>query len=244
MFTLYPAIDLRGGQCVRLMQGDYEQETVYGSDPVEIARRWERKGAEWLHLVDLDAARTGDPVNLPSIEAIVRNGHIPVQVGGGIRSRERMEHLLELGVQRLILGSAAIENVALVREALATYGDRIVIGIDAKQGYVATHGWLETSEVKAEVLAQQLVKDGASTFIFTDISRDGTLSGPNIEAIRHLAQTSGGKVIASGGVSSLADLIRLAQYKDDGVTGAIIGRALYTGDVNLREALQAVKPDA
>lgn len=241
MFILYPAIDLRGGQYVRLMQGDYEQETVYGSDPVEVARRWEREGAQWLHLVDLDAARTGAPVNLPSIEAIVRSVSIPVQVGGGVRSRERMERLLELGVERLILGSAAIENIELVKESLSVYGDRIVIGIDAKHGYVATNGWLETSEVKAEVLASQLVDFGATTFIFTDISRDGTLSGPNIDAIRHLARTSGGKVIASGGVGNLEHIVQLAACEEDGVTGAIVGRALYTGDVDLREALLAVK---
>lgn len=240
MFTLYPAIDLRGGQCVRLRQGDYNRETVYGKDPVEVAQRWEKSGAEWLHLVDLDAARTGEPVNMPSIQAIVQAVGIPVQVGGGIRSRERIDELLQLGVERLILGSAAVENVELVKEALAAYGERIAIGIDAKDGYVATHGWLETSEVKAEVLARELVEVGARTFIFTDIARDGTLSGPNVDAVRRLAVTSGANVIASGGVSRLEDIVQLAQCEGDGVTGAVVGRALYTGDVVLQDALQAV----
>lgn len=240
MFTLYPAIDLRGGQCVRLRQGDYNQETVYGKDPVEVAQRWEESGAEWLHLVDLDAARTGEPVNMPSIQAIVQAVNIPVQVGGGIRSHERIEELLQLGVERLILGSAAVENVELVKEALAAYGERIAIGVDAKDGYVATHGWLETSEVKAEVLARELVEVGARTFIFTDIARDGTLSGPNVDAVRRLAVTSGANVIASGGVSRLEDIVQLAQHEGDGVTGAVVGRALYTGDVVLQDALRAV----
>lgn len=240
MFTLYPAIDLRGGQCVRLRQGDYNRETVYGKDPVEVAQRWEESGAEWLHLVDLDAARTGEPVNMPSIQAIVQAVGIPVQVGGGIRSRERIDELLQLGVERLILGSAAVENVELVKEALAAYGERIAIGVDAKDGYVATHGWLETSEVKAEVLARELVEVGARTFIFTDIARDGTLSGPNVDAVRRLAVTSGANVIASGGVSRLEDIVQLAQHEGDGVTGAVVGRALYTGDVVLQDALQAV----
>lgn len=241
MFTVYPAIDLRGGKCVRLRQGDYDRESVYGDDPVEMAKRWEREGAEWLHLVDLDGARTGDPVNLSIIEETVRAIDIPIQVGGGIRSRERIDHLLDVGVERVILGSAAIEDVSLVRQALAEYGDRIVIGIDARDGYVATHGWLETSEVKAEELAQQFVKAGAELFIFTDISRDGMLSGPNIEAIRHLASVGGGRVIASGGVGRLEDVTRLAACASDGIAGVIVGRALYTGDVILREALQAVE---
>lgn len=240
MFTLYPAIDLRGGRCVRLLQGDYGRETVYGNDPVEVAKRWEQEGAGYLHLVDLDAARTGEPVNLPSIRAIVEAVDIPVQVGGGIRDHGRLDELLNLGVRRLILGSAAIENVAFVKQALAAYGERIAIGIDARNGYVATHGWLETSEVKAEVLAKQLTLEGAKTFIFTDISRDGTLSGPNVDAIRHLAAESGGHVIASGGVGSMEDVLRLAEYADDGIVGAIVGRALYTGDVVLRDVLEAL----
>lgn len=241
MFTLYPAIDLRGGRCVRLMQGDYGRETVYDTDPVAVAKRWEREGAEWLHIVDLDAARTGEPVNLSAISKIAQAVAIPVQVGGGIRSRDRADDLFACGVERLILGSAAIENVSFVKQMLDIHGEHIAIGIDARDGYVATHGWLKTSQVKAEVLAKELVREGAGTFIFTDISRDGTLTGPNIAAIRHLASTSGGNVIASGGVSHTDDLVRLAKSKEDGIVGAIIGRALYTGDVVLEEALAAVR---
>lgn len=243
MFTLYPAIDLRGGRCVRLLQGDYARETVYGADPAAMAERWEREGAEWLHIVDLDAARTGDPVNMDAIEAIVRTVTIPVQVGGGIRDRARVDHLLTIGVRRIIFGSAAIENAVLVKECLRDFGERIAIGIDAKNGYVATHGWLKTSEVKAEVLAQQLAEQGAETFIFTDIARDGTLSGPNIEAIRRFAAASGKQVIASGGVGNLDHLLHLAEHQADGVSGAIVGRALYTGDVDLKEALAAVQSE-
>lgn len=242
MFTLYPAIDLRGGRCVRLLQGDYDCETVYDTDPVAVAKRWESEGAKWLHLVDLDAARTGEPINLPVIRQIAAAVHIPIQVGGGIRDRKRADELFAAGVRRLILGSAAIENVAFVKQLLIDHGDRIAIGIDARDGFVATHGWLETSQVKAEDLAIELVRAGAQTFIFTDISRDGTLSGPNTHAIRKLAEVSGGKVIASGGVSSTEDLVRLAAHAEQGVVGAIIGRALYTGDVVLSEALGAVDP--
>ncbi len=236
MFTIYPAIDLRGGQCVRLVQGDYDQETVYGRDPVAVAKRWAREGAQWLHLVDLDAARTGKAVNLPQIAAIVDAVDIPVQVGGGIRDRARIEQLFALGVQRLIVGSAAIDDVDLVSWALEAYGSRIAIGIDAKEGYVATHGWLQTSDVHAEKLAQQLRQRGARTFIFTDIARDGMLSGPNITAIRQFAAASGGEVIASGGVATPAHLAELKELAEKGVVGAIVGRALYTGDVVLSEA--------
>src|SRR5690606_11641137 len=185
-FVLYPAIDLRGGKCVRLYEGDYGAETVYDADPVNVARKWAAAGAEWLHVVDLDAARTGEPVNLPVIREMASRVDIPIQAGGGVRSMERLEMFLDAGVQRVILGSAAIDDPRFVREALARYGDRIALGIDARDGRVATHGWLETTEVTAEALAREMVRRGAETFIFTDISRDGTLSGPNVEAILSL----------------------------------------------------------
>ncbi|MGI6125677.1 MAG: 1-(5-phosphoribosyl)-5-[(5-phosphoribosylamino)methylideneamino]imidazole-4-carboxamide isomerase [Planifilum sp.] len=237
-FVLYPAIDLRGGKCVRLYQGDYGAETVYDADPVNVARKWAAAGAEWLHVVDLDAARTGEPVNLPVIREMASRVDIPIQAGGGVRSMERLEMFLDAGVQRVILGSAAIDDPRFVREALARYGDRIALGIDARDGRVATHGWLETTEVTAEALAREMVRRGAETFIFTDISRDGTLSGPNVEAILSLARACGRRVIASGGVRDAEDLLRLARHAGEGIAGAVVGRALYTGDLELGEALR------
>ncbi|MFC4077495.1 1-(5-phosphoribosyl)-5-[(5-phosphoribosylamino)methylideneamino]imidazole-4-carboxamide isomerase [Salinithrix halophila] len=240
-FTLYPAIDLRGGQCVRLFQGDYDAETVYDKDPVAVARRWVEQGAEWLHVVDLDAARSGEPVNLPVIREVVSAIEVPIQVGGGVRDMDRLEALLDLGVARVVIGSAAIDDPDFVQAALARHGDQIALGLDARNGRVATHGWLDDSEVLAEDLAQKMVSLGAETFIFTDISRDGTLSGPNIPAVRNLALATGKKVIASGGVKSVSNLLELSRYRVEGVEGAIVGKALYTGDVELSEALSAVK---
>lgn len=236
-FTIYPAIDIRGGNCVRLVQGDYAAETVYDTDPVVVARRWEALGAKWLHVVDLDAARSGQLVNLSLIEKLVASVSIPVQVGGGVRDKERLHTVLTAGVARAVIGSAAVEDPIFVQEILASDPERIILGIDARDGWVATNGWLETSEVRMEKLAAELVSWGAKNFIFTDIARDGTLTGPNIAAIRELAAVSGGQVIASGGVRSLHDLQKLAQYREEGITGAIVGRALYTGDIDLRESL-------
>lgn len=243
-FTIYPAIDLRGGRCVRLFQGDYDRETVYGEDLAAMARRWEEEGAEWLHVVDLDAAKTGDPVNLPSIREIVSSVGVPVQVGGGVRDIERLESLLSLGVSRVVIGSAAIDDPEFVKEALGKYGDRIALGLDARNGYVATHGWLETSEVRAEDLGREMAVHGAETFIFTDISRDGTLTGPNIPAVRSLAEATGKQVIASGGVKNTANLESLARFESEGVAGVIVGKALYTGDIDLKEALITVRERA
>ena len=237
-FTIYPAIDIRGGKCVRLLQGDYGKETVYHDSPVEVARRWETLGARWIHLVDLDGAREGHPVNDAIIGEIARNVRIPVQAGGGLRTMAHLEKLLEAGVSRVILGTAAIEDRPFVEEALRAFGERVAIGIDARNGLVATRGWLETSEVKAEELAVRLAELGARTFIFTDISRDGTLSGPNVDAIVALARACGQTVIASGGVAGYDDVRRLAEHAADGVGGAIIGKALYTGAIRLDEALR------
>ncbi|MCM3339418.1 1-(5-phosphoribosyl)-5-[(5-phosphoribosylamino)methylideneamino]imidazole-4-carboxamide isomerase [Paenibacillus sp. MER TA 81-3] len=237
-FTIYPAIDIRGGRCVRLVQGDYGRETVYDDQPVEVAQRWEADGAAWIHLVDLDGAKAGHPVNDGLIADIARSVNVPVQVGGGLRTLPDVERLLEAGVARVILGTAAIEDRAFVEEALARYGRSIAIGIDARDGYVATRGWLETSEVKAEVLAGELAGAGAETFIFTDISRDGMMKGPNVEAIVALSKSSGQTVIASGGVSNLDDLRKLSAHSADGVGGAIVGKALYTGSIDLAEAVK------
>lgn len=239
-FTIYPAIDIRGGKCVRLIQGDYAQETVFHDDPLEVAKRWEEQGASWIHLVDLDGAKAGHPVNDAVIGEIARTVNIPVQLGGGLRKRSDVEKLLEAGVSRVILGTAAIEDKAFVEEVLKAYGDRLAIGLDARDGYVATRGWLETSQVKAEELASDLAEKGARTFIFTDISRDGMMQGPNVEAIVNLARVSGQSVIASGGVSTIDDVRQLAKHRVDGVSGAIIGKALYTGNIDLRQAVAIV----
>ncbi|GCL74708.1 MULTISPECIES: 1-(5-phosphoribosyl)-5-[(5-phosphoribosylamino)methylideneamino]imidazole-4-carboxamide isomerase [Paenibacillus] len=239
-FVIYPAIDIRGGKCVRLIQGDYNQETVYNENPLEVAKAWESQGAKWIHLVDLDGAKAGYPVNDKLIGEIAKSVQVPVQLGGGLRTEKDVDHVLSLGVSRVILGTAAIENRDFVNRVLAKHGDKVAIGLDARDGYVATRGWLETSAVKADELAVELAREGARTFIFTDISRDGMMSGPNVEAIVHLAKVSGQTVIASGGVSQYDDLKRLVQYASEGVGGAIVGKALYTGSIKLEEAQSLV----
>lgn len=241
-FIIYPAIDIRGGKCVRLFQGDYEKETVYGDSPVEMARQWEKQGASWIHVVDLDGAKEGAPVNDRTILEMARTVQVPIQVGGGIRSLDHVKMYLDGGAARVILGTSAIQNRPFVEEALAIYGgDKIAIGVDARDGFVATHGWLETSEVKAETLARELAKQGAKVFIYTDISRDGTLQGPNIAGSVELAKKANVDVIASGGVSELDDLLRLAPCVKDGVIGAIVGKALYTERFTLAEAIREIE---
>jgi phosphoribosylformimino-5-aminoimidazole carboxamide ribotide isomerase len=237
-----PAIDLLDGKCVRLYQGDYEKSQVFGDNPAEIARQWANQGATRLHVVDLDGAKQGKPVNLAAIEAIVKAVEIPIQVGGGLRDRSSVKQLLQLGVDRTILGTVAVEQPQLVQELSQEFPSKIIVGIDARNGKVATRGWLETSEVLATELAQRMAKQGAAAIIYTDIQRDGTLSGPNLPALRELANSIDIPVIASGGVSSLTDLLSLLSLEPLGVSGVIVGRAIYTGDVNLKEALQAIGP--
>ena len=235
-----PAIDLLDGKCVRLYQGDYDRASIFNDNPVEVARQWASEGATRLHVVDLDGAKEGKSVNLPVIEAIARAIDIPVQVGGGLRDRQLVSELLNTGVQRAILGTVAVENPELVTQLCSEFSDRIVVGIDARNGKVATRGWLETSEVDATMLAKQMAQAGAAAIIYTDIHRDGTLSGPNMDALRELAESIDIPVIASGGVSSLTDLLSLLSLESVGVTGAIVGKAIYTGDVSLKEAVRAV----
>lgn len=239
-FIIYPAIDIRGGKCVRLVQGDYSQETVYNDSPLAAAKAWEEQGGRFIHLVDLDGAKAGHPVNDAVIGEIASQLNVPVQVGGGLRKLADVERLLGLGVSRVIIGTAAIEDREFTEQVLGKYGDKVAIGIDARNGYVATRGWLETSEVEAEVLAKELAAIGAETFIFTDISRDGMMQGPNIEAIVSLAQASRRTVIASGGVTKLDDLVALSRHYGDGIGGAIVGKALYTGNIDLREAVAKI----
>lgn len=235
-----PAIDILDGRCVRLYQGDYAQSQVFDENPVAVARQWAEQGATRLHLVDLDGAKAGHPVNQPAIEAIVRSVDIPVQVGGGLRDRASVVDLLSLGVQRVILGTVAVELPELVEQLCQEFAGQIVVGIDARNGKVATRGWLETSEIDAIPLAQQMAEFGAAAIIYTDIHRDGTLQGPNKQALRELASAISIPVIASGGISSVSDLLSLLALESIGVTGAIVGRALYTGDISLKEANRAV----
>ncbi|GAA0352501.1 1-(5-phosphoribosyl)-5-[(5-phosphoribosylamino)methylideneamino]imidazole-4-carboxamide isomerase [Bacillus horti] len=241
-FKIYPAIDIRDGKCVRLVQGDYAQETIYADSPVAMASTFVEAGADWIHVVDLDGAKAKERVNHQHVLQIAQELGVQVQVGGGIRTAEDVAFYLEHGVQRVILGSVAVNNPAFTKQMLSTYGgERIVIGLDARDGYVATEGWLETSTVLAEELGQELAAHGAELFIFTDISRDGMLSGPNTEGITRLAQATGKQVIASGGVSTLQDLQGLVAEQKHGVAGAIVGKALYTNQFTLEEALQVVK---
>ncbi|KIL46516.1 1-(5-phosphoribosyl)-5-[(5-phosphoribosylamino)methylideneamino] imidazole-4-carboxamide isomerase [Jeotgalibacillus alimentarius] len=237
-FTVYPAIDMRGGKCVRLTQGDYAQETIYGDSPFDMAKQFVDEGAEWIHMVDLDGAKDGKRVNDVFVERVVKELPARVQVGGGIRKEEDVVHYLDQGVDRVIIGSLAVTNPSLVKEWLKKYGDRIAIGLDAKNGYVATHGWIETSELKAVDLGKELAEAGAETFIFTDIATDGMLSGPNVDAVVELAECTGAEVIASGGVSSLEDLRTLQAVSGMGVTGAIVGKAIYTNKFTVKQAIE------
>lgn len=235
-----PAIDLLDGKCVRLYQGDYDRASQFSDRPAEVARNWELQGATRIHVVDLDGAKQGKSVNLKTIEAIVRAINIPIQVGGGLRDRAGVAQLLDLGVERVILGTVAVEQPELVTQLCQEFPQQILVGIDARNGKVATKGWLETSELSAIELARRMASQGVAAIIYTDIQRDGTLSGPNLPALRTLAEAIDIPVIASGGVSSLTDLLSLLALEPLGVKGAIVGRAIYTGDLDLKEALQAV----
>jgi phosphoribosylformimino-5-aminoimidazole carboxamide ribotide isomerase len=237
---IIPAIDLLDGQCVRLHQGDYSQVTRFSDDPVAQALSWQQQGATRLHLVDLDGARTGLPVNDAAVKAITAALAIPVQLGGGVRTAERAENLLAFGLDRVILGTVALEQPELVQELAARHPGRIVVGIDAKQGKVATRGWIEESLTDATDLARRFSGSGIAAIISTDIATDGTLAGPNLAALRAMAEASRVPVIASGGIGNLEHLLSLLALEPLGVTGVIVGRALYDGRVELAEALRAV----
>lgn len=239
---IIPAIDLLDGRCVRLYQGDYAQSQVFNEDPVAVARQWADQGATRLHLVDLDGAKAGAPQNQDVISAIVQAVDIPVEVGGGLRDRDQVAALLQQGVQFAILGTVAVESPDLVSALSAEFPGQIIVGIDARAGRVATRGWLETSETSAIALAQDMGQRGAAAIIYTDIQRDGTLSGPNLEALRELAAAVDIPIIASGGISALTDVLSLLALAPMGVTGMILGKALYTGNLSLKEALRAAGP--
>ena len=232
-----PAIDLRGGKCVRLYQGDYNQETVFSEDPVEVALEWQALGVPRLHVVDLDGAAVGELCNLEIIKEMASAALVPVQVGGGIRRLETVVQLLKAGIERVILGTAAVETPELVAEACRRFGGAIIIGVDARGGRVAVRGWRKETELKAVDLARSMVPLGVKRFIYTDISRDGTLTEPNFAAIFELVTAIKVPVIAAGGISSLEQLEMLKKL---GVEGAIVGRALYTGGIDLKQALAAI----
>lgn len=232
-----PAIDLRGGLCVRLYQGDYERETVFSEDPVAVARHWYELGARRLHIVDLDGAAQGTPANEGVIRAIAQAVPIPLQVGGGIRDLATVDAVLGWGVTRIVLGTAAVEQPGVVKAACEVHPDAVVIALDARDGRVAIKGWLEDTDVEATYLAQRMSEVGVPRFLYTDIARDGTSTEPNFEAIARMQQATGRPVIASGGVARIEHLERLQAL---GVEAAIVGRALYTGAINLPDALAAV----
>jgi phosphoribosylformimino-5-aminoimidazole carboxamide ribotide isomerase len=233
---VWPAIDLRGGKCVRLRQGDYQQETVYGEDPAEMARQWVAQGAQMLHLVDLDAARDGTSTNLQAVDAIVAAVNVPCELGGGIRDDAAIERLLAAGLARLVIGTWALKEPDWFRRSCRRFPGRLALGIDAKGGLVATDGWLKTSSMPAIELARQFAGEPLASIIYTDIARDGMLQGPNFDAMAQMNEAVEGDVIASGGITTAEDVRRLAEI---GMAGCIIGRALYEGKLMLEEALAA-----
>lgn len=234
---IIPAIDIKDGRCVRLYQGDYDRQTIFDPDPVAVARRWAEQGATRLHVVDLDGAKVGRPVNAQIVFAIVRSVRIPVQLGGGLRDQAAVDAAMNLGMDRVILGTAALADSALIARLVERYSDRIIVSVDARDGWVATHGWLETSHMHATTLVQQMASLGVKHVMYTDINRDGTLVGPNVGATAELVALQGPQVIAAGGIGSVDDLRELARV---GVAATVVGRGLYTGAVDLRQAMEAV----
>jgi len=233
-FIIYPAIDIIGGSAVRLSQGDYARKEVYHADPSEVAKRWESEGGEFIHVVDLEGAKEGKSFNLDAIAKICASVKVPVQVGGGIRDMQKVEKMLDIGVSRVILGTAALANADFVKDMVAKYGDKIAVGIDAKDGKVAVRGWTDVSNTDAIEFSKEMEKIGVSHIIYTDIATDGMLQGPNVDAMQEMAEAVNLNVIASGGVSCAADVESL---RSTGVGGIIVGKALYTNAVTLAEIL-------
>jgi len=235
---ILPAIDLRGGQCVRLRQGDYAQETIFGDDPAAMARRWVDQGAQWLHIVDLDGAKAGRPINGDSIREIVKTCGVPCQLGGGLRTNEDIDAALAWGVERVVIGTRALKAPGWFQAVCKRWPGRIVLGIDAKHGMVATEGWLDVTEIPALELARQSTAWPLAAIVYTDISRDGMLQGANVDAMAAMAAAVRVPVIASGGVTGLDDVLQLAAC---GLAGCIVGRALYEGRLDLKQALSAIE---
>jgi phosphoribosylformimino-5-aminoimidazole carboxamide ribotide isomerase len=237
---ILPAIDLRGGQCVRLTQGDYARECIYDSDPIRVAKEFQDQGAEWIHVVDLDGAKSGAPQNWESIEGIARSVNIPVEVGGGVRSIETVARLLECGVSRVVVGTKLVQDSELAGQMIGQFGDRIVAGIDAREGKVAVAGWIEQSSITAVDLAQRMEAQGVKRIILTDIAQDGMLTGPNLDLLRTVSESVGVPIIQSGGIGTLADLKLLYDIHRFRPEGVIIGRAIYEGKFTVREAVEFV----
>lgn len=235
---IYPAIDIKDGKCVRLFKGQFSDVTVYGDSPAEMAVKWQSQGGEFIHVVDLDGALKGHGVNAGKIKEICKSVSVPVQTGGGIRTMEDIEAKFACGIDRVIIGTKAVSDSEFVKRAVDKYGSRIVIGIDAKDGMVAIEGWEKTSEYSAIEFAQKMAALGVKTIVYTDIATDGTLAGPNVSAMAEMAQAVNADIIASGGVGSLEHIMSLAPT---GVEGVIVGKALYTGKVDLAQAIKSVK---
>lgn len=235
---LFPAIDIRNGNCVRLRQGNYDNEKIYSGSPIAMAKKWAKLGAEWLHIVDLDGAKNGASSNADIIKQIVGETAVPIQVGGGIRSLDTVQDYLDGGATRVIIGTAALNDTNFLKEAVKTFGEKIAVSIDAKNGYVATNGWTDTSNLKALDLLKRLAEIGVQTIIYTDILKDGMLEGPNFAELEAMNNASDIKVIASGGVSSAADVRKLAASN---MYGAIVGKALYEEKITLDELLEVTQ---
>ncbi|WFD11161.1 1-(5-phosphoribosyl)-5-[(5-phosphoribosylamino)methylideneamino]imidazole-4-carboxamide isomerase [Tepidibacter hydrothermalis] len=232
---IFPAIDIKDNKCVRLSQGDFNKINIYSNEPFDMAVKWKRQGASFLHLVDLDGARSEDIINKKSIEKITENIGIPVQVGGGVRSEEKVKNLIDMGVERVIVGTIAVENKELLKKLVSKYKEKIVVSIDAKNGKVALRGWELVSEIDSIDLCKQLEKIGVKTIVYTDISKDGMLEGPNFEIYKLLSQKTSLNIVASGGISSIDDIKKL---KNMNIYGAITGKALYDNKIELKEALE------
>lgn len=235
---IYPAIDIKDGNCVRLLRGSFDNVTVYGDNPAQMAKKWESLGGEYIHVVDLDGALKGHGVNAQAIKEICQSVSVPVQTGGGIRTMDDIKAKLDCGISRVIIGTKAVSDADFVKKAIETYGDKIVIGIDAKDGMVAIEGWEKTSDFTAVEFGKKMAELGAKTIIYTDIATDGTLMGPNVEAMKEMAAATGIDVIASGGIGNINHIKSLI---GTGVEGVITGRALYTGDLDLTEAIRVGK---
>ncbi len=235
---LFPAIDIQNGKCVRLVQGDFNQETIYYDSPLEVGKRWETQGAEWIHVVDLDGAKTGSSVNREVITKLASTVQVPIQVGGGIRSMETIEMYVMNGVERVILGTAAINDPDLLRQAISKFGEKIAVSVDAKNGTPTTAGWTEDSTMDVSTLVKKLVAAGVQTIIYTDIAKDGMLDGPNFEELQSVQNESGVNIIASGGVTTIEDVKKLQQKS---LYGAIVGKAIYENETRLVEMMEVIK---
>ncbi|HEY6636756.1 MAG TPA: 1-(5-phosphoribosyl)-5-[(5-phosphoribosylamino)methylideneamino]imidazole-4-carboxamide isomerase [Solirubrobacterales bacterium] len=239
---LFPAIDIRGGKAVRLIQGDYEQETAYDDDPVVAARRWVNGGATWLHVVDLDGARAGEPVNLEHVRRIIATVNVPVQVGGGLRDSKKVEEAFSSGAERVVLGTAAVRDPEMAEAIAAVHGDRVVASVDSRSGKVAAEGWSELSELETTDVIEELAERGVRRFVYTPVEVDGLMEGPDLGSLREVARATEGEVIYSGGIGSLDDLRAVAGLELDNVEGVIVGRALYEQRFTVPEARAALGP--